>query len=514
MFNIFSKKNKEKHTFKNETRPYQSEFVSDQTLSNDLHKNISIIKESFADTADLVCKAINWNGKNGFLLYLETLVDNELIENHIIKPIKQAQGQPIIEVITALDVKESTKLSEIVKALTSGFCAFLLPKSSKVTLIKVSKQNNRPPEEPFNEQVIRGAHIGFIEDLNTNINIIRNQVQNPKLKVEYITLGKTVSTKVAIMYFDDLANKELITKVKERIQSISADFIQIPGYIQEYIEDRTYSPFPQTLNTERPDRLIANLMDGRVGIMMNGTPTCLIAPSTLISFFQSPDDYNGRVMIGSFYRFIRVFSFFVTIGLPALYIAVVSFHYESVPVELLFAIKSSLEPIPVPPLLEAIFMAVTLELIREATIRLPNPVAQTIGVVGGLVIGNAVVDANLVSNMMIIVIAITAISSFIMPSTEMSTTIRLLSFPLMLAAALFGLIGIVIGFLIIVIHLCKLESFGSPYFAPFGPLRWKELKDTIIRFPTWMLNSRPKDAQAAYRTTQAENPREWNEKNE
>jgi spore germination protein KA len=516
MFGLF-RKNKDKSKkdfFAKNTLPYQADAVMDRTFSSNLNQNVKDIKNGLSNSDDVTTRELSFNQKQGYLIYFSSLVSEESIEKNIIVPINRYKEGNLKQTVTSSAVKEVTTLKEVVGFLIKGQCAFLLQGSTSVFVMNAKGDSKRSLEEPINEQVLRGAHIGFIEDLNSNLQILRNRAENPHLKVEYLVVGKTTKTKVALVYFEHLANDTILEKLKGRIEAISADFIQTPGFIEEYIEDRPFSPFPQMLNTERPDRTVANLIDGRIGILMEGSPTCLIAPSQFISFFQSPDDYNGRMFIGSFYRLIRVLGFFIAVGLPALYTAVVSFHYEIIPVELLFTVKSSLEPIPIPPLLEAMVMQLTLELIREAAVRLPQPIAQTIGVVGGLVIGNAVVDANLVSNMMIIVVALTAVASFIVPSNEMATSIRLLGFPLMLLAATFGLVGIILGFSIILMHLCKLESFGSPYFSPFGPLQFKDLKDTIVRFPVWLLGKRPSGAEPKYITRESNQSREWDENNE
>jgi spore germination protein KA len=249
-------------------------------------------------------------------------------------------------------------------------------------------------------------------------------------------------------------------------------------------------------------------MEGRVAIMVEGSPTALMAPSTFFMFYQAPDDYNMRWYTGTFVRLIRLASFIIAIGLPAFYIAVVAFHFEVIPDELIMPVKSSINEIAYPPLLEALVMVIIIELIREAGIRLPQPIGQTIGIVGGLVIGDAVVRAGLVSNLMVIVIALTAIASFVVPSNELSTSLRLLTFPLIILAGSLGFVGIIFGMMMILIHLTRLESFGTPYFAPIAPLRLKDLKDTFIRMPIYKMNNRPKDSRAIKRKA-IEPSREW-----
>lgn len=255
------------------------------------------------------------------------------------------------------------------------------------------------------------------------------------------------------------------------------------GQLSDYLDDQVWSPFPQLLNTERPDRVVANILEGKIAIMTDITPTALIGPVTFFSFYQSPDDFNSRVLVGTFYRVMRILSFLTAIFLPAFYIAIVSFHFEVLPLELANKVKSDINQIPYRPLIEALIMEVTIELIREASVRLPKSIGQTIGIVGGLVIGESIVSAGLVSNLMVIVVAFTAISSFVAPSVELNTSIRVLRFPFMILASLFGFFGIMIGTFILVIHLLNLSSLKRPYFSPIIPFEPKELHKIFFREP-------------------------------
>ncbi len=242
------------------------------------------------------------------------------------------------------------------------------------------------------------------------------------------------------------------------------------------------------------DRVIGHLNEGRVAVFMEGNPSCLLIPVTFFAFFQSPDDYNSRWMIGSFIRAMRLVSIIIAVNLPAFYIAVIGFHFEVLPDDLVLPVVSSIRNIPFPPLIEALVMELTIELIREAGVRLPSRIGQTIGIVGGLVIGDAVVRAGLISNTMIVVVAITAVAAYSIPTTEMSDAVRFLRFPHMLLASTFGFVGIMFGFMFTLSHLCRLESFGTAYFAPWAPFRLKDIKDTFIRLPLWKFNTRPLDS--------------------
>ena len=298
-----------------------------------------------------------------------------------------------------------------------------------------------------------------------------------------LILGKETKTVAYYLYVDDVVDKDALRTVEERLNAIDLDMFYSVGQLSDQLDDQVWSPFPQLLNTERPDRVVANILEGKIAIMTDVSPTALIGPVTFFSFYQSPDDFNARVLVGSFYRIMRMFSFLVAIFLPAFYIAIVSFHFEVLPLELANKVKSDINQIPYRPLIEALIMEITIELIREASVRLPKSIGQTIGIVGGLVIGESIVSAGLVSNLMVIVVAFTAISSFVVPSVELNISIRMLRFPFMLLAALFGFFGIVIGTFLLVIHLLNLSSLKRPYFAPIIPFEPKELYKIFFREP-------------------------------
>ncbi|QFT88487.1 Spore germination protein B1 [Bacillus sp. THAF10] len=463
-------------------------------FTNSLEENLLQLREVFVYSEDFIIDYTPINGEDAFLVYIESIVDKKTIEQRVIKPLHIMNSSDEKSKRTETFVTESNSVKEITSRLLNGNCVLLKRGTDLLLVFEAAAFESRSIKEPASEGVIRGSHDGFIESLSTNISLIRKRLQNPKLKIKYFTIGTESNTKVAMIYLDHIANTSTVQKIQEKLLSIDIDYVMAPGHLEEFISSNT-SIFPTMLSTERADRTAANLMDGRVAIIADSSPGALIAPSTFFTFFQSPDDYNNRPYFGSFIRFLRIFGFLITVMLPALYIAIVSFHYEILPTEIVFSIKSSLEYVPYPPLIEAFAMQITLEILREASLRLPSRISQTIGVVGGLVIGTAVVEANLVSNTMIIVVAITAISSFIVPITEMGSAIRLLGFPFMLLASMLGFIGISFFLMYVLIHLCKLESFGTPYFSPLSTLSWNELKDTIIRAPAPTFTLRPRDTQ-------------------
>ncbi|MCS0824839.1 spore germination protein [Cytobacillus firmus] len=446
-------------------------------------------------TEDFKERKLSVSGQGYVIFYIESLVEEEKLEKTVIEPLTKSETGDLENELFKQEIKRSSWLDEGVIGLLKGNCLLMKENGKEGLLLNISASHIRDISEPFSERIVNGSHEGFVEALDRNIYLLRKRIETSEFTVKKYALGSKTNTQIAIIYLQDFTSEELVQKIDKRIKSITMDTIQAPGFIQDCIEDSTYSPFPQLLNTERPDRAAANLMEGRVALLMEGSPSVFILPVTITAFFQSPEDYNNRWYLGSFFRILRLICFILTLVLPAFYIAVVSFHLEIIPIELVYSLQSSLSYVPFPPIIEASIMQISLEFLKEASIRLPQPIAQTIGIVGALIIGTAMVEAGLVSNAMIIVVALTAVSSFVLPNIEMSNTTRILGFPLMILAAAFGFFGIVIGLLILFIHLAQLRSFGVPYFAPFAPLRPKELKDTFIRVPIWLLNNRPEDSQ-------------------
>ncbi|MGG1675364.1 spore germination protein [Neobacillus sp. NRS-1170] len=472
-----------------------SEETLTDTIHSDFHLNIQTVNNTFSNIHDFKTRVFDIKERKIGITYIDSITNKDIVNGRIVNEIYKLDYKDSIVDIPIANISATDNFKKIYSGIMDGKVAIFEGNSNIAFLLDTGLFETRSIKEPDSEKIVSGSHDGFVESLNKNINILRNRVRTPNLKNELLSVGSgDITTNVSILYLENIANPEVINIVKKRISLIKLDNNLTPGKLEEFIEDSSFSPFPQILETERPDRVVANLMDGRIAVLVEGSATASIMPVTFFSFYQSPDDYNSRFILGSFLRIIRLLGFFISISLPSIYIAIVSFHYEVLPYELVTNIKSSLEYVPYPPVIEALIMQLTLELLREAAIRLPTSMAQTVAIVGGLVIGTAIVEANLVSNTMIIVIAITAISSFTVPIHEMSSSIRLLSFPMIFAAALLGLVGIVVGFMFLMIHLVKLESFGAPYFAPLGPIRVSDLKDTLIRVPYWKMKTRPSTA--------------------
>ncbi|MDQ6420040.1 spore germination protein [Paenibacillus sp. LHD-117] len=457
--------------------------MANLTASENLTRNVARIEAHFSHTGDLKVLPIHWNQSQGMLVYLESLVKDELIQFQIFDRVHEADAEFVDTTVSPIEVVQSSDIVEIGKALLEGYCALLTEQDDSVQLINAAQTQWRNIIEPKGEQVTLGPHDGFVEQLNVNIFQLRNRIRHPKLKVTFLSLGKLTKTKIALVYMENLADLEVVAECERRLAEFPGEHLYSTGNIAEFLEEHPFSPFPQTMQTERPDRCESYIMDGKIAVLVEGNPTALLLPITFFAFYQSPDDYNNRWIIGTFNRIIRMISFVFAISLPAIYIAIVSFHSEVLPIGILYSVKVAITYVPFPPIMEAITMQVILELLKEAAIRLHSSIAQTIGVVGGLVIGTAIVETHLISHTMIVVIGLTAISSFVTPINEFGTSLRVLGFTTILAATLFGFFGISIMLMFIFIHLCKLEMFGMPYFSPFGPFRSKEgLGDTFVRY--------------------------------
>jgi len=306
-----------------------------------------------------------------------------------------------------------------------------------------------------------------------------------------LKIGRETKTQVIITYIENIADPTLIKEVKNRLSRIDIDGVLESGYIEEFIEDHPFSPFPQVLTTERPDVASANLLEGRVAILVDGTPFVLIVPVTLYSLLQAADDYYQRYLIGTLVRWLRYVFLLIALTLPSLYVAILTFHQEMIPTTLLLTIARTREEIPFPALVEALIMEVTFEVLREAGLRLPKQIGSAVSIVGALVIGDAAVNSGLVSAPMVMVVAITGIASFAIPRYNAAIAFRMLRFPMIFLAGTLGLLGIMLGLITIIVHLSTMRSFGVPYLSPFAPMQVSEMKDSLVRAPWWSLRKRP-----------------------
>lgn len=469
------------------------------SLLSQLEKNINYFRALYADSSDIIFRSfIIGESIEASIVYLEELTDVQLMDAQVIASLVQEELQSLQSITTFIEKK--LPISNIEKVQTILECTDSIANGNPILLIEgldtafsfgIAKWEKRNIEEPAAESGIRGPREGFTETISVNLSLIRRIIKSPALKMKALHVGKYTKTKVIISYLEGVVDQTLIDEVENRLKRIDVDGILESGYIEEYIEDNPYSPFPQLLSTERPDVVSANLLEGRVAIIIDGTPFVLVAPVTFFSLFQSQEDYYERFLIGSIIRLLRYAFLMISLLLPALYIALTTFHQEMIPTALLLSIASARESVPFPALVEVLMMEITFEALREAGVRLPKQIGSAISIVGALVIGQAAVQAGLVSAPMVIIVSITGISSFMIPRYTIGISIRILRFPIIFLASALGLLGVMIGIVFFTIHLASLRSFGVPYLSPLTPMNSKELKDMIIRAPLWKMNTRP-----------------------
>ncbi|CAH1219186.1 hypothetical protein PAECIP111893_04511 [Paenibacillus plantiphilus] len=443
------------------------------------------------------------------IVFIEGLSNNSEIQNNIIRPLMSnfaeryegdasyAEGTVsgsflINNVLSVSEWAAQSRVQEVMTAVLAGSTALLIAGSKEALILGTTKGKARSLEEPVSEAVVRGARIGFTELLSDNIAILRQQGKCDELCIERFVVGKRVKKDLVIAYMEEIANPQLVEEVKRRIAGIDMDMVHESGYVEQLIEDSYLSPFPQLQSTERPDRVMAALVEGRVGILLDGTPFALIAPVTFSMLLQSPEDYAERWISGTLFRLLRLLAALNSLLVPALYISFISFHPGLIPTKLAMSILGTREGVPFSSLVEALIMEVSIEILREAGLRLPKPIGPAMGIVGGLVIGEAAVQAGIVSPILVIVVAVTAISSFAIPQYNAGITLRMLRFIAMFCSAVLGLYGVVLFFLLLCSHMVKLKSFGVPYASPASSIRISDWKDFFIRAPIPFMKSRPK----------------------
>ncbi|MGO4888879.1 spore germination protein [Anaerobacillus sp. MEB173] len=462
--------------------------------------NLATFKEQFNNCADVVFRKFHVKGKVAYLFYVDGLINTENIQSHVLHEfvVNRRDNNATLqtldeEIITLADISENNHVEDVVNEILDGNAALIIDGFDKAYIFPVGGFESRAVSEPESESAIRGPREGFIENIRVNTSLIRRKIKNPNLKLITKKIGEQTKTAVEIFYIDGIADEKVLKELHNRLDRIEIDGIFETGYIEELIEDNAWSIFPQLQVTERPDSVAANLLEGRIALLVDGTPFVMIIPATFWQQFQASEDYYDRFYIAIFLRVIRLFFLAIALLLPALYVAITTYHQEMIPTNLLLSFAASREAIPFPAFVEALIMEVSFEALREAGVRLPKTIGQAVSILGALVIGTAAVDAGIVSAPMVIIVSLTGIASFTIPKFNLGISIRLLRFPLMILGATFGLFGIVIGMLMILTHLCKLRSFGVPYFEPLAPLKFSELKDVLVRVPIWMNDLRPRD---------------------
>ena len=518
------------NTFSQENNEIQSNNNSAETTNifSSFDKNLEFMKIQYNAliNSDVVIREFTLSARDkqfkAFILYIDGMVDTQLINDFILKPlmlrnsaniydgeqnrvlslkndnktiIKKVRKFNLVDYIDSCllpqnSVKKAEKFGDILSGINSGNCALFVDTINTAFDIDVKGFKQRSINNPNNEIIIKGPQEAFVESIRTNTSLIRRIVNNENLIIENIDVGKISKTKCAVCYLKNIANNDLVAEVKFRLNEISVDSLLCSGELEQLISDDAKTSIPLVLSTERPDKATKNLFEGKVVVLVNGNPYALIMPATYIDFVASPEDSNLKPAFANFLKIIRILSIFITLFLPAVWVGITNYHQELIPTELLFSIVASRENVPFPIIAEIILMEFSFELIREAGLRVPSPIGPTIGIVGALVLGQAAVSASIVSPILIIIIAITGIASFAIPDFSFGFHVRILRFVFILIAYMAGFLGIALSSFVYLAFLCNLRSFGVPYMVPYAPITSKK-GGSLLRLDTWKTEERP-----------------------
>lgn len=479
-----------------------SQIVKSTTVFSKTEKNKDMLKQLIKASLDIVYYDFETPDKKRFLVvFMDDIINKEILDRDVIGALisgtlaqPESQENISVEYLKSLihfsNIDTSDSFEEIVtKILAGGVIIFADGLKCALTLPSQGWQQ-RSIVEPEAEIITKGPREGFVETLKTNRSMIRRKLQNPNLLFEELNLGTETNTSVNLVYIDDIVNHQILEMLKNRLQKIELDAILDATYVEEIIRDEQMSPFNTIGYTERPDVVVAKLLEGRIAIMFDGTPVVLTLPFLFVENLQINEDYYTNYFVASINRIIRYISFLLTVFVPGLYVALVTYHHEIIPQKLLFSLIASRIGVPFPTIIEVIVMIIVFELLRESGLRLPKSLGQTVSIVGALVLGQAAVEAKFISAPVVIVIAITAITSFIF--YQINGAVIIIRFIVMIMGALFGLYGVIFGLIGMFIHLYGLQSFGIPYMSYIGSTKEQELKDTIVRAPWWYMVLRPK----------------------
>ncbi len=481
-------------------------------LSKDLKENIKKIKNGFGHSSDLIINNFPFGSKadlNCASIFIKGMADGKTISglslelSHCKHELGTAKPEAIFELLKNCfsglrAMKEAQDYDTLYREVLGGNTAFLVDGCDKFFVIATNSNEGRAISEPTSQTTIKGPKDAFTESLEINIYLIRKRLRNRNLRLESITTGTVTHTNIKMVYLHGIAKEDVVEDIRSRLQRVDYDSVLDSNYIEEFIKTNRYSIFPTAMNSERPDAVVAALLEGKVAVLVDGTPYVLTAPALMVEFLQASEDYYHHFAISSLIRLLRYTSLLLTLLVPALFIAITTFHHEIVPTPLLISIAAQREGVPFPLFFEVVLMELTFEILREAGIRMPQAIGSAISIVGALVLGQASVEAGLISAAVVIVVSITAIASFAITNYGMSNAIRLLRFVLIILATILGLYGVVMGLIVMVLHLCSLKTAGVPYLSPIAPRLKGGNKDTIFRFPLFTMKYRPYGISAAH----------------
>jgi spore germination protein KA len=474
-------------------------------LSENIEENIKKLEMALGNSDDLSIRRLTVSTKNVVIIHIEGIVDDQSITENVISPIIQLNREnhpfksakeladKMVQMISVASIEFIFNWSELLDNILAGDTVILLNDSTKAITLGTKKIQSRSITEPTTQTVIKGPKDSFTENISTNISLIRSRIQNAKLRVKLTKVGSVTKTDVGIMYIEGIADHNIVMEAMNRIEKIKIDSILEGNYIEEAVRDTRKTIFPLMESSERPDVVAANLIEGKISIIIQGTPFVLILPVYFIQLFQSPEDYYENNVFSSFLRLIRIGAFLLNMYASAIYLALITHHQGLIPTTLMVTLMAQRERVPFPAIIELLLMELAFEILREAGVRMPRAIGPAVSIVGALILGQAAVEAGFVSAAIVIIVATSAINSFTLPNTNIVNVARGLRFLIIFSSAFIGFYGILLFTLCILVHLCSLRSFGVPYFAPFAPFRKGDQKDSLVRFPVSSLFMKKSD---------------------
>lgn len=475
-----------------------------EALTGSLQANVAVLKEKLADDATVIYRTFQTQQpypRRCVLMFAGNMVKHESLSHFVVLPLMETPlpkglvGQKLAQylkegVISSDGVDFKEEFNDLAQAVAAGSGVLLVDGCNLGITVEAQGWAKRSVMEPKSESVVRGPRQGFTEDLGDNLSLVRRIISSTQLKTLYKYVGRVTRTKLAILYIENVVDPSLVEEVIQRIEKIDIDAVLESGYIEELIQDSPRCPFPTIGHTERPDTVVGKILEGRVAILIDGTPFALTMPYLFLEGFQANEDYYNNWIAASFHRFLRYISFVLTTVSPAFYLALLTYHSQLIPTNLVLSISAARRNVPFPALVEVIVMGLVFEILREGGLRLPQPIGQAISIVGAIILGDAAVSASLVSSTMIIVVALTGISGFVVSTLyDSAVFVRLI---LVILAAILGLYGLVLGLIGIVLQLASIKSFGVPYLSGLASLSPQAMQDTAVRLPWWGLVYRPR----------------------
>lgn len=466
-------------------------------------------REIFASCEDIVARRLDGGC---LVLYCQGMVDSKEISEHLLSPLMHLAPDRLTHetvrnhAVSLGPISQAASYEDIVAGIMAGEVALILSRERDALMFGASKAKARAVEEPASEPAVRGPRDGFTEERMVNISLVRRRLRHPAFKTQTLYLGRLSQTPITLMWIEGVVQQGVLDELRSRLKRVDIDLILESAYIEEFVEEHPWSLLPTVNHTERPDRVTAMLAEGRVAIVVDNTPFVLIVPTLFTDFFQTAEDYYSNYLQATILRWVRIGGLIITMVLPSAYVALTAFHQEILPTQLLLSTAAAREGVPMPAVLEALTMQLVFEIVREAGVRMPRPVGSAVTIVGALVIGEAAVRAGLISAPMVIVVSLTALASFVLPSYSFMLAIRMISLAFILLAGVFGLLGILAGEIALLIHLCGLRSFGVSYMGPLAPPHPQAWKDTILRLPFFSMHKRAWMAADDQRTARGQKP--------